>query len=208
MSRARPLLINGEQHWFDTKFNNRKATAEQLELLAAVDAVPLDDLLDEGLSQGQVITRLREALHGDLIPPEVMERRLARKAEAALQPQCRICTPTGEECEGEITRHHFIPRWIMRELDNYVAYAARSRCTIPICVGRHRDLHYRSDEAPKSIIPYLTDAERAFGAKLLDELREQHPKIFDLLAGGDQSTYEGQLVRDYLSGRFHAARSS
>jgi len=203
MSRARPIVVDNKSYWFDIKQNQRKATAEQLELLAAVEAIALDDLLDEGLSQGQIIARLREALHGELVPPEVMERRLLRKAEAARQPGCRICTPAGDECEGEITRHHFVPRWIMRELDNYVAYAARSRCTIPICVGRHRDLHYRNDDAPKSIIPYLTASERAFGVKLLDELREQHPRIFELISGGSEATYEGQLLRDYAQGEFH-----
>jgi hypothetical protein len=38
---------------------------------------------------------------------------------------------------------------------------------------------------------------------MLDELREQHPKVFDLIAGGDQTTYEGTLVGDYIAGRFH-----
>lgn len=204
MSRARPIEIAGEQHWFDTKINHKRATASQLTLLAAVEGVPVDDLLDESVSQGQVLTRLREVLHGESIPIEVIERRRHARELAALEPTCRICDAHGFECEGEITRHHFIPRWIMRELDNYVAYAARVRCTIPICIGRHRDLHFRDGKGGKSIIPYLTDAERAFGAKLLDELQEQHPKIFALISGGDETTYEGQLLKDYREGLFHS----
>ncbi len=152
-----------------------------------------------------MLTRIREAIHGELIPKDVLEKRRLRKLEAASLPKCRICVPNGLECEGEITRHHFIPRWLMRELDNYVAYAARVRCTIPICVGRHRDLHFRDGSGGKSIVPYLTDAERAFGAKLLDELAEQHPKIFELISAGDETTYEGQLMADYRAGLFHRA---
>lgn len=205
MSRARPIEIAGEQHWFDTKLNAQRASASQLSLLAATEGIPVDDLLDESLSQGQVLTRIREALHGNLIPAQVLEERRVRRAAALAEPTCRICDLSGEQCEGEITRHHFIPRWIMRELENYVAYAARSRCTIPICIGRHRDLHFRDGEGGKSIIPYLNDAERRFGAKLLDELQEQHPKIFALISGGDETTYEGQLLSDYRKGLFHKA---
>lgn len=205
MSRARPISIAGEQYWFDIKLNSQRATASQLSLLADAEGIPVDDLLDETLSQGQVITRLREVLHGNLVPDYVLEERRKRREAMASVPGCRICTAHGAECEGEITRHHFIPRWIMRELENYVAYAARSRCTIPICIGRHRDLHFRDGNGGKSIIPYITDAERAFGAKLLDELQEQHPKIFALISGGDETTYEGQLFKDYREGLFHKA---
>jgi hypothetical protein len=203
MSRARPLVINGETTWFDTKQNHRKATVEQLELLAAVEDKSIDDILDEGLSQGQVIVRLRETLHADFIPAEVLERRRQRKLDAARQPECRICGVTGNS-----TRHHFVPRWLMLELENYQSYAARSKCCIPLCVGCHRDLHFRDGTGEKSIIPFLNDAERAFAAKILDELREQHPKIFDLLSAGDETTYEGQLMRDYYSGAFHKRAGS
>jgi hypothetical protein len=203
MSRARPIEIAGEQHWFDTKQNSQRATASQLSLLAAVEGIAVDDLLDESLSQGQVLTRLRETLHGNLIPLAVLKERRKRQEAARQEPVCRICDAQGWDCEGEITRHHFIPRWIMRELENYVAYAARSRCTIPICIGRHRDLHFRDGEGGKSIVPCLTDDERAFGVKLLDELAEQHPKIFALISGGDETTYEGQLLKDYREGAFH-----
>jgi hypothetical protein len=202
MSRARPF----HGLWFDQK--NPKATAAQLELLAAAENVSLDDLLDEGLTQKQVLQRLREALHGNLIPAEVLERRRLAKIEAGKDPVCRICDEYDWTCEGSITRHHFIPRWMMLMLDNYQSYAARAKCTIPICVGRHRDLHYRSDrETPKSIVGLLTDQERAFGAKMLDEFKEQHPKVYDLIAGGTEDSYEYILIRDHMLGRFHEAES-
>ena len=115
----------------------------------------------------------------------------------ALEPECRKCG-----AEGQSTRHHFVNRWLMLLLENYQAYAARSRCTIPLCVECHRDLHDRRDESGKSIIPFLRPHEAAFAQKLLTELREQHPKIFDLLAGGTGNVYEARLIQDYLAGEF------
>ncbi len=202
MSRARPIEIGGQTHWFDVSKNHNKATVAQIEMLAAVEDQTLDDVLDAGLSQGQILFRLREILHGNLIPIEVVERRRARKLEAQSQPECRKCGMTGNS-----TRHHFIPRWIMKELESYQSYAARSKCTVPLCVGCHRDLHFRDGSGDKSILPYLRDHERHFAAKLLDELRAQHPKIHDLLASGDFTTYEGQLMHDYFAGSFHAQLS-
>lgn len=202
MSRAKLIEVNGESLWFDKSQNSDPASVSQLELLADAEGLELDDLLDEGLNQGQVMHRLHFALHGDLIPPEVLERRRARKAVSAALPKCRICSTLGWGCEGSITRHHFIPRWLMKELENYQAYAARSKCTIPICTGRHRDLHIRSDKrTPKAISEFLTDDERKFARKMLDELKLQHPKIFDLISGGDASSYEYQLIRDYTTGK-------
>lgn len=199
MSRARPIA----GLWFDRKRSHFKATSEQLETLAAVENIPIDDLLDEGLLQGQVVMRLREALGEGVIPPEVLERKRQRRLEAAQQPACRICDAYGWECEGSITRHHFIPRWMMLQLENYQAYATRRLCTIPICISRHRDLHLRGDEeTPKSIAQFLNERERKFAQKMLDELREQHLAIFDLIGGGDGSTYESQLLLDYRRGRF------
>jgi hypothetical protein len=193
---------------FDKKASHKKATPEQLETLAAAENVPLDDLLDEGLNQGQIRERLTLICHANVVPPEVIERRRIAKALAALEPQCRICTPNEWECQGRITRHHFMPRWMMLLLENYTAYAARVRCTIPVCVGRHRDLHLRGDtDTPKSIPQFLTDHERAFAVKMLTEFREQHPHVYDLIAGGDESTYEYQLIRDFNLGRFHEASS-
>lgn len=205
MSRARPYVdpTTGEQLWFDQR---AKATPKQLELLADMEGIELDDLLDEGLTQKQVLYRLRE-IEG-VIPEHVLETRRARAALQSKQSVCRICSLNGWKCEGSITRHHFIPRWLMLELENYQSYASRSVCTIPVCVARHRDLHYRNDGTPKSIVPFLRDHERAFARRLMDELREQHPKIFELISSGDETTYEGQLARDYLSGEFHRSDNS
>lgn len=191
---------------FDKKASHEKATTTQLELLAAVEDIPLDDLLDEGLNQGQVRNRLTEIIHADIVPAEVVERRRLAKLAAAQQPECRICTAMGWDCDGSITRHHFVPRWMMLLLENYTAYAARIRCTIPVCVGRHRDLHLRGDrDTPKSIAQFLTYDERKFAQKMLDELKSEHPYVFDLIAGGDDSTYEAQLVNDYIKGRFRVS---
>jgi len=203
MSRARPITFGGETYWFDRHQASQKATAWQLELLAGVEGIPLDDLLDEGLTQKQVLDRLRETLDQGRIPEDVLERMQRAREEASREPDCRICSAFGWTCDGRITRHHFIPRWMMLNLENYQAYAARVKCTIPICVGRHRDLHLRGDEeTPKSIAQFLTDDERAFAQKMLDELREQHPAIFDLIAGGDEATYEYILTKDYTHGAF------
>lgn len=199
MSRTRPYPdpATGDQIWFDVK--NNVATVQQLELLSDIEGVSLDDLLDEGLGQKQVLRRLHE--RDGLIPEHVLERRRLRLQEQANAPACRWCALTGAQCEGSITRHHYVPRWLMLLLDNYQAYAARVLCTIPVCLGRHRDLHLRQG-SPKSIAACLNDRERAFAQKLLDELREQHPAVFDLIAGGDGMSYEGQLIRDYLGGEF------
>lgn len=198
MSRARPFEHNGTVVWFDQK---SRATAQQLEMLADVEGLEIDDLLDEGLSQKQVLWRLRTAQNDHLVPEHVLERRRARQALQGAQVACRVCSLHGWECEGSITRHHFVPRWLMLELENYQSYAARSVCTIPVCVGRHRDFHIR-DDAPKSALPYLRPHERRFAHKLLEELKAQHPAIFDLIIAGDASSYEYQLMRDYTQGLF------
>lgn len=202
MSRAKKFDNHGQDIWFDYK--NPAPTVEQLELLSDYEGISLDDLLDEGLTQKKVAQRLFEAINCDLVPPEVLERRRLRALEQLTAPRCRWCHLHSDECEGSITRHHFVPRWLMLLLDNYQAYAARSMCTIPICLGRHRDLHTRRDN-PKSIAECLTDYERQFAQRMLDELREEHPATFDLMAGGDEHSYEAQLIRDYLSGEFRRA---
>lgn len=203
MSRARQI----NDIFFDTKGSVR-ATVNQLELLADVENINIDDLLDEGLSQGQAYNRIQMILNSDVIPPEVLIRRRRRRLQSRTEPDCRICTLNGWECEGSITRHHFVPRWLMLQLENYQAYAARIRCTVPICVGRHRDLHYR-DKGEKSIVRFLTEEERKFAQKMLDELRVEHPAIFDLIAGGDADyAYEAQLLRDYFHGEFRSSRDT
>jgi hypothetical protein len=200
MSRYKNL---GGAH-FDKKQNHRKASAEQLGLLAAAENVLIDDLLDAGLRQGEVMKRLAEALKPDIIPAEVLERRRQAREEAARQPKCRICSVLGTECEGEITRHHFLPRWLMLKLDNYISYASRSKCTIPICIGRHRDLHLPGDtDTPKSIGRFMTDDERQFCQKMMEELMDEHPFVFDWIRGGDREwAYETQLFADFDHGVF------
>lgn len=194
MSRAKQFTHGDVHLWFDYR---SVATVEQLELLADLTGDDLDDLLDAGLTQKEVARRLF-SMQG-FVPEQVLEnRRKARESHAT----CRWCEATnGLRCDGRITRHHYVPRWMMLELENYNAYAPRRLCTIPMCLGRHRDLHLR-DGSPKSIVEYLNDRERAFAEKMISELREEHPRIFDLLASGDEYAYEGQLIRDYLAGEF------
>lgn len=208
MSRARPWTdpATGETVWFDQK---SPASVRQLELLADYEGLELDDLLDEGLSAKQALFRIRQVADPTVIPEHVLARRRERERAIGMTVACRICTLNGWQCEGRITRHHFVPRWLMLMLENYQSYAARSVCTIPICVGRHRDLHYRSPgggDDPKSIVPYLRKHEREFAQKLLDELREQIPsERWHLFAGGDEGSYEGQLIKDYQAGLFASA---
>lgn len=210
MSRARPINFPGGQLWFDRRRASEKATPEQLETLAAIQDRTLDDLLDEGLTQGEVLERLRIALGQSVVPPEVLERKRAAREAAKSEQKCRICSALGTECEGCITRHHFVPRWLMLKLDNYQAYAARRRCTIPICVGRHRDLHLDGDQdTPKSISQFMTYYERRFAQKMLDELYEQiGPNTREWLdTGGSGREYDIQLISDYHAGLFRASRA-
>lgn len=201
MSRARSINHDGEIFWFDTNINGAPARPNQLELLAAVENIDLDDLLDEGLNQGAVIERLRIGLDQGVIPAEVLERHRFRREQAQSQRFCRA-HPGNQGCEGRITRHHFVTRWLMKELENYNSYSRRDKCTIPLCVGFHRDLHMRQSN-DKSIIPYLNDEERAFAHKMLSELEEQHPKIIGLARAGDpELSYEARLIRDYDEGKF------
>lgn len=197
MSRARWIEIDGERHWFDTNQDGQLASGEQLELLAAAENIEIDDLLDADLTQGQIILRIREALDGPVIPHEILERKRVRRAQAQQRPACRICG-----CEGKSTRHHFVPRWVMRELENYNSYSARSMCTIPLCVECHRDIHRRDDRPGKSIVPFLLPHEAELAQRILTDLQAQRPKIFDLLAAGTEWTYEGVLLRDFIEGRF------
>lgn len=210
MSRARPIeLPGGTTLWFDQNQNGQKATSKQLAWLAAAEDTPIDTLLDEGLSQGQVLFRLRQVLEPGTIPLDIIERRRKAREEARKQPECRICTTMGWECDGDITRHHFLPRWMMLELENYTAYAARSKCTIPVCIGRHRDLHLDDDkETPKSIAQFMTDDERAFCHKMLEELEWQHPAMFKFIRQGGKGTYEQQLLADYDADLFAKATLS
>jgi hypothetical protein len=212
MSRARPWPHpeTGEIIWFDQKAS--RASVEQLELLADYEQIEIDDLLDEGLSARQTLVRIRTAATPGIIPEFVLEARRERLKHHGMQPACRICALNGWECEGKITRHHFIPRWMMLTLENYNSYAARSICTIPICIARHRDLHFRSadpsEDGLKTIVPYLRDHERKFAQKLLNELKTERPHVWELIVSGDEHSYEGQLARDYQRGLFASAENA
>lgn len=195
MSRAKEYRYDGGSIWFDYR---DVATPEQLELLADLSNEPIDDLLDAGLMQKEVARRLF-AMDG-LVPEHVLEARRKRVQDQKNAPACRWCSLHDLTCEGRSTRHHYVPRWMMLLLENYQAYAARSRCCIPICLSRHRDLHLRID-TPKSIVGCLNEREKAFAEKMLTELREQHSVIFDLILGGE-GTYESQLLQDFMAGKF------
>lgn len=201
MSRARPITINGETIWFDTDKNHRKATDKQIELLATVEQVDIEDLLESNITQGEVIRRLRVAL-GDQrpIPFWVLEKRQKWRKARAEQPPCRLCRKIGDS-----TRHHFVNKWILKELCHYQQkWSNRQTNTIPLCIDCHRDLHYRNGDTV-SIWQYLTANEKAFAYAALDALAEERPKLFLLLAKGDDSVYESRLVKDWLEHRFEGA---
>lgn len=197
MSRARPIRYEEEILWIDTKRNGQKATARQLELLATIETnCELDDLLDQSLTQGEVVERLRQALgHG--IPDGVLEKIKRWREDRHQQPQCRICKK-----EGDSTKHHFVNKWILRELTNYQQkWAQRSQNCIPVCIECHRDLHSR-DNGPRSIAEHLNAEEREFAERALSALSEERPKLLILLARGDDSVYESRLVKDWIVGAF------
>jgi|ERR1035437_3447746 hypothetical protein len=192
MSRARK--VGGR--WFDVNKNAHKANVEQVKLLASVLDISIDDLLDEQLSQGEVISILRDKLGENKVPPEIEERRQRDRATRQQEPECRIC-----KRKGDSTKHHFVNRWILSELSNYKEIASRSLCTIPVCVRCHRDLHAR-DNGRKSIVKYLRPHEKFFVEQAIERLRKEHLKIFELLKNGDGSVYEACLVQDWLAGKF------
>ena len=202
LSRARDWVhpITNVTYWFDAY--DSEATVEQLEALAEMEDADIDDLLDERLSTKAVLYRINDAV--DLIPHEVIEEKRARAQSA---PRILVCRFHGEdgECEGAITRHHFVPRWLMLELpeEMYGEYAPRTYCTIPACVGWHRFLHLRNNgNGSKSIAPYLTDAEKEIANHLIAALRQERPKVYSLIAAGDRTSYEWQLVQDWRRGLF------
>lgn len=196
MSRARPIRANGEELWVDMKAQGQEATEKQLELLAAVENVDLDELFDEALTQGEVVKRLRDAL-GDTVPESVRVRREKLREERQRVPECRICGK-----EGDSTRHHFVNKWILKELSHYAQrWADRTKSTIPVCIHCHRDLHSRR-HGSHSIVEHLEPEERAFAEAALNALSEERPKILILLARGDIDVYETRLIRDWIEGRF------
>jgi 5-methylcytosine-specific restriction endonuclease McrA len=192
MSRARPIA----GQWFDLQKNSQKATPEQLELLATVEETDLDDLLEEVLTQGEVVQRLRDAM-GQTIPEAVLLRRQKWREERQRAKSCRICGR-----EGDSTQHHFVNRWILKELDGYQhKWADRRNNCIPACIECHRDLHSRAN-GPHSIVPHLNDTEKEFAQAALEAFEEEHPRLFLMIAKGSDSVYETRLVRDYLEGKF------
>jgi hypothetical protein len=218
MSRARPIrplcgpgctpsakvhtsLCDANAHWFDVARNSEKATADQLELLATIENdCDLDELLDEALTQGDVLKRLRAALGQDPIPQDVLERRQKWREQRQIQPCCRKCGK-----EGDSTKHHFVNKWILRELAHYTAkWADRSKNCIPLCIECHRDLHSR-DNGPVSITDYLNDDEMAFAEAALTALAEERPKLLILIGRGADSVYEARLVKDWMEGKFRVA---
>jgi hypothetical protein len=174
-------------------------------MLADVSGMDLDEILDSDLNQGQVILALREELAGgEVIPAHVIARKRKRQAEQQQRPPCRMCG-----VEGKSTKHHFVNRWLMRELENYDAYSARRICTIPICRDCHDSLHDRGTDAPgKSIVPYLKPHEAELAHRMLTDLREQRPRLFDLIAAGNEFTYEYVLIQDFIHGEFSKLAAS
>lgn len=200
MSRARDWTspITGETIWFDV--HESQATLEQIEILAEIEDADIDDLLDERLSTRAVLYRLNHS--SGLIPYEIIRKRKARAFVSQEPLACRY-HQNSEDCEGRVTRHHFVPRWLMLELPDYITYAPRSYCTIPACAGWHRSLHLRDASINKSIVPYLTNAERDMTDHLIEGLKKVRPVLFDLILAGDTSrSYETQLLQDWKDGKF------
>lgn len=199
MSRARDWTdpTTGERHWFDA---HGIPSVRELEVLADAEGLDIDDVLDAQLSSKEVLFRLNKL--ADRIPEEGLNR-IKRRQEQGEPQICAICPVEGWGCQGRLTKHHFVPKWVMLELPNYEAYAPRSLCTIPVCLGAHKFLHKRyGNGGSKSIAKYLGDTEKALAHQLIAELRQERPKIYALLAGGDKSSYEWQLIHDWRRGLF------
>jgi len=200
MSRARDWTHpqTHQVHWFDV---HGQATISELELLAEIEDIDLDDLLDANLSSREVLFRLNK--YSDLIPEAGLKQDKRRRERGPQEPPvCTICSVEGWQCQGRMTRHHFVPKWIMLELNEYERYAPRSVCTIWVCAGAHRFLHVRGDGASKSIVKYLGDEEKKMAHKLISLFREERPRIYALIAGGDKTSYEWQLIHDWRRGSF------
>lgn len=197
MSRARDIWIGDECYWFDTKLDGEKASVDQIELLALVEDEDIDDLLDGHVTQKDVITRLRDALGQNSIPDAIKLRRARWKEARRVAPECRI-----HHEQGDSTKHHFVNKWILRELSDYGRlWADRSINTIPVCLKCHRELHERQGPA-KSIVEYLTQDEKDFAYRALKAFTEQKPRVAWLIALGDDSVYEARLMKDFVIGLF------
>lgn len=197
MSRARSIQINGNSHWFDMNKNNLQATDEQLELLTMLEEADFDELLESSITQGDVLARLRSALGQNPIPYEVLRRRQEWRKARQQQPECRLCGKTGDS-----TKHHFINKWILRELSGYARkWANRQDNCIPLCIHCHRELHSRDGES-KSIAHLLTEKEKDFADRALTQLSEERPKLMLLIARGSDNVYEARLIKDWIEGHF------
>jgi hypothetical protein len=202
LSRARPIeLPDGETAWFDTSRNSEPfdeaVSEETLELLATVENIDIDDVLDGSLSQGDAIKRIRRTLGQDAIPEVVIKRRDRLREERRRQPECRKCG-----AKGNSTKHHFVNKWILRELHGYAQnWADRQRNCIPLCVECHQAIHSRRN-GPNSVVDLLTDTEKQFVDEALSALSEEHPKLLLLIARGDDSVYESRLAKDWIEGKF------
>lgn len=200
MSRARDIRIGDEQIWFDTNLNGVKARVDHLELLALVEDLDIDDLLDGHVTQKDVIDRLRNALGQNTIPDEIKERRKKWKEARRVAPECRIC-----DKKGDSTKHHFVNKWILKELRDYGRlWADRTINTIPVCLKCHRNLHEREGPA-KSIAEHLKGSEKEFAYRALKAFTEQKGKTAWLIALGDDSVYEARLMKDFVAGLFDPA---
>ena len=201
MSRARDWTHpeTKQVHWFDV---HGQATVDDLELLAEAEGIDLDDVLDANLSKSEILFRLNRT--SNLIPPAGLTQDKRRKDNRPqVPPTCAICSVEGWQCEGRMTRHHFVNKWIMLELTDYEKYAPRSNCCVWVCAASHRFLHARNDDvASKSIAKYLGDREKKIAHTLISSFREERPRIYALIAGGDKTSYEWQLVQDYRRGLF------
>jgi len=104
--------------------------------------------------------------------------------------------------EGDSTKHHFINKWILRELEFYATkWADRSKNCIPLCLDCHRKIHSRSEDTG-SIVPLLNKEERAFAEGALKALAEERPKLLILIGRGSPEVYETRLILDWMEGKF------
>jgi hypothetical protein len=215
LSRARPIVLPEELHslvcddgafddgyyWLDVSRNGEQATSGQLELLAAIEDVEIDDLLDSVVTQGEILRRLRDALGQGPIPADVLARQAERREARKRQPACRLCGTVGNS-----TKHHFVNRWILRELADYARdWSDRTKNCVPLCVDCHRDIHQRGN-ADKSMVGLLSDDEVAFVDAALSALAEERPRLLILIAHGDTGTYESKLLQDWIEGKFSTPR--
>jgi 5-methylcytosine-specific restriction endonuclease McrA len=196
MSRSRPITTPFGDFWIDRRKDGEKATHYQLEILAGLLDCDMDDVLDEFMTQGEVVRKIREEI-GQGVPPEVVARIEVARIERQVAPECRVCG-----AEGDSTLHHFVNKWILKELEFYEQkWASRVKNCVPVCIDCHRDLHAR-DNGTHSIADLLNDEEKEFAEAALHALSEERPKLLVLIARGDDSTYETRLVRDWIEGKF------